>query len=74
MLLLMIDAFILSGVVLAVFLVVRSALRKNNERKLEQALFRQKVAEDLSKQVDRLNTDQVLEHEKKIQDKLNGLQ
>jgi hypothetical protein len=74
MLLLMIDAFILSGVILATFLVVRGGLRKNNERKLEQAIFRQKVAEDLAKQVDQLNADQILEHEKKIQEKLQKLQ
>jgi hypothetical protein len=74
MLLLLIDALIFSGVLLAAAIVVRRGFRKNNERKLEQALFRQQVAEDLAKQVDRLNPEQVLEHEKKINDKLNGLQ
>jgi hypothetical protein len=74
MLLILIDALILASVLLVTFLVFRRALRKQNERKLEQALFRQQVAEDLAKQVDRLDADKVIEHEKKIKDKLNRLQ
>lgn len=73
MLLITIDLLILAGVLLAVVFVVRSVFRKVKEREIEQALFRQQVAEDLAKQVDRLNPEQVLEHERKVNDKLRGL-
>lgn len=73
MLLLFIDALILGLVVLASFLIVRAVIRKNKQREINQAIFRQHVAEDLARQVDRLDPEKVREHERKVQDKLNGL-
>lgn len=73
MLLLLVDALILTAVLLAVFLVARNTIRGYKKTQIEQALFRQKVAEDVANQVDRLNPEQILEHEKKVQEKLDKL-
>lgn len=73
MVLLFVDALVISAIILVSVLVIREMIRKNNKNKLEEALFRQAVAEDLAKQVDRLDTELVRQHEKKIKDKLDGL-
>lgn len=73
MLLLLIDGLLFATVIMGSFLMVRSIFRKHQERQLEQAIFRQKVAEDLAKQVDILDNETMKLNEKKIQDKLNGL-
>lgn len=74
MILLFIDALILAAVLLATFLVVRRSFRQHNSNKLELALERQQAADKLAKEVDKLDDVSLKINEKKIQDKLNGLQ
>ena len=74
MLLLTIDALLFASVLVGSFLVVRSLFRKNNERKLEEALFRQQVAEELAKRSVKIDPEKAKRQEQELRDRLNGLQ
>lgn len=58
------DFLIFCSVFLVTSLIIRSAIRKYNQIKLEQELFHQKVAQDLAKH---------LQIKNKEQDKFNSL-
>jgi hypothetical protein len=73
MLLLFIDALLFSVVGISVFVIIRNLFRKHKQTQIEEAIFRQQVAEELAKKVEILDNEKMKLNEKKVNDKLNGL-